>query len=260
MFNNNKPIIGCIHLLPTPGTPKYDGDLNKIYDTALKETEILVKYGFDALIIENFRDRPFFPDTVPPETISLMAGVGREIVKSVNIPVGIAVLRNDAESAIAIASSIGADFIRVNVHVGAILSAQGIIQGKCHKTLRLREALKSNVMVLADAGVKHSTPFAYKNLSQEVNDLSGVADGVIISGELTGMPTDMNDLAIAKKATSLPVIVGSGLNLENLDNIYYNADGFIVGTYLKKDGNPFNLIDESRVKLLMDKIQTLKSK
>lgn len=259
MFKN-KPVIGCVHLLPTPGTPKYDGNLNSIYETALKETEILVKHGFDALIIENFRDRPFYPDTVPPETISLMAGVGREIVKSVKIPVGIAILRNDAEAAIAVASAIGADFIRVNVHVGAVLSPQGIIQGKCYKTLRLRETLKSKVLILADAGVKHSTPFAYNSLSQEVRDLSSVADGVIISGDLTGLPTELDDLNNAKKATSLPVIVGSGTTIENLDKIYPYSDGFIVGSYLKKEGNAFDMLDESRVISLMEKVRTLKSK
>lgn len=254
-----KPVIGCVHLFPTPGSPQYDGDLDRIYDVALWESRLMAKHGVDALIVENFRDKPFFPDTIPPETVALMAGVGREIVKAVDIPVGIAVLRNDPEAAIAIATAIGASFVRINVHVGAILTAQGLLQGKSHKTLRLRQALKSKVAIFADAGVKHSTPFAYRELAQEIKDLSGVSEAVIVSGELTGMETNVSDLVTAKRVTSGPVLVGSGATVENLETMYNHADGFIVGSAFKQGGNAMNLIEESRVEAFMAKVASLRS-
>ena len=76
-----KPVIACIHLLPTVGSHRYDGDVEQIYKTALWEARAFIDHGVDALIVENFRDGPFFPAEVPAETIATLAGVTREIVK-----------------------------------------------------------------------------------------------------------------------------------------------------------------------------------
>ena len=249
---STKPVISCVHLLPTPGSPLYGGDIGKIYDAALSDARIFTKYGADGLIVENFRDGPFYPDSLPPESIATLAGVTREIVSTVDIPVGVAALRNDARGAIAIATAVGASFVRINVHIGAILSEQGIIQGKSHETLRLRETLKSNVLIFADAAVKHSTPLVYNDLTQEIRDLSARADAIIVSGTKTGVETKLSDLAIAKEESSKPVIVGSGLTKDNFRIVYGNADGFIVGSYFKKGGVSINHVEEARVKTFME--------
>ena len=187
-----------------------------------------------------------------------MSGIAREIVKAVDIPVGIAVLRNDPEAAIAIATAVQASFVRINVHVGAVLSAQGILNSKSHRSLRLRQVLRSDVSIYADAGVKHSTPLAYKDISQEIRDLSGMSEGVVVSGEMTGVETSMADLVIAKNVATTPVLVGSGVTIETLDGMYDHADGFIVGSCLKEGGNGVNLVDESRVRAFMNKIASLR--
>ena len=160
LFGPEKPVIGCIHLLPLPGSPLYDGSMESIYRKALEEVAILTECGVHGLIVENFRDKPFLPGRLSPETVASMAAVGREVVKKARVPVGINALRNDAESAVAIATAIGADFIRVNIHMNAVVSEQGIIQGASHRTLRLRSALKSDVLIFADVGVKHAAPLA----------------------------------------------------------------------------------------------------
>lgn len=256
----HKPVIACVHLLPTPGTYNYDGDIEEIYKLALKEAKAFENAGVDALIIENFRDNPFFPDTVPNETVATIAGVGREIIKNVSIPVGVAVLRNDSEAAISIATSIGASFIRVNIHVGAVLSPQGIIQTKVHKTLRLAKSLGADVSIFADAGVKHSYPLVYENIEQEISDLSGLADAIIISGDKTGLETNVDDLVAAKKNALKPILIGSGVTVENLDKYFPNADGFIVGSYFKDEGIASNCINEGRLERFMNKISLLRSK
>jgi membrane complex biogenesis BtpA family protein len=254
----SKSVIACVHLLPTPGTYNYDGDVENIYNTAVKEAKAFENAGVDALIVENFRDKPFFPDEVPNETVALIAGVGREIIKNIKIPVGVAVLRNDSEAAMSIAVSIGASFIRVNIHVGAVLSPQGIIQTKVHKTLRLAKSLRADVKIFADAGVKHSYPLVYENIGQEISDLSGISDAIIISGEKTGLETNLDDLIAAKKISVKPLFIGSGTTVENLDKYYSYADGFIVGSYFKVDGKASNFIDEKRLECFMNKISNLR--
>lgn len=251
LFPNKKPIIACVHLLPLPGAPLYDGDLTAIYDQALLEAETFQKKGIHGLIIENFNDKPFFPDRVPNETVATLAGIARTIVKSTNLPIGINVLRNDAQAALAIATAVGASFIRVNVHGGAVVSEQGIVQSAAHHTLRLRQNLKSNVLIFADVSVKHAAPLADRGLAVDTKDLTdrGLVDAIIVSGELTGSETNPKDLDIARNNTHLPIIIGSGVTPENLHKVIH-ADGFIVGSYFKKEGKA-QVIDPKRIDNLL---------
>jgi uncharacterized protein len=252
LVKTRKPVIACVHLPALPGAPAYEGDMTFIYERALEEALLFEQHGIDALIIENFRDKPFYPDRVPPETIASIAAVGREIVNAVSIPVGINVLRNDAHAAIAIATAIEAQFIRVNIHMNAVVSDQGIIQGLSHKTLRLRPYLKSNVLIFADVGVKHAAPLAFRGLAIETKDLCerGLVDAVIVSGELTGAETSTADLEIVKQHATVPVLIGCGINPHNLHS-FAKADGFIVGSYFKENGQANNVITKERIEKLM---------
>src|SRR5215472_16236412 len=129
LFTSPKPLIACIHLLPLPGSPRYAGTMRAVYDTALAEAAIFARHAIDGLIVENFRDMPFYPRKLPAETLAALA---RDIVKTAQVPVGVNALRNDAEAAMAIATATEADFMRINVHMGAVVADQGIIQGTSH--------------------------------------------------------------------------------------------------------------------------------
>jgi membrane complex biogenesis BtpA family protein len=260
LFPSEKPVIACVHLLPLPGAPLYEGPVETIFKQALEEVNIFMRHGIDGLIVENFRDKPFYPDRLPAETVASLAAVGREIVRSVPIPVGINALRNDGESAVAIGTAIGAAFVRVNAHMGAIVSEQGIIQGVSHRTLRLRSALRSHVLIFADVGVKHAAPLADRGLAVETRDLTerGLADAVIVSGELTGAETRASDVEVVKQHTGLPVLIGSGVTPENIEKFCNTADGFIVGSYFKKEGKADHFADEERVQSLMKKMKRLR--
>jgi uncharacterized protein len=250
LFQNKKPLIACVHLMPLPGSPLYAGSMREVYDTALAEIEIFKRYQVDALIIENFRDKPFYPSRVPAETISALAALTREAVKTSNIPVGVNVLRNDAQAAMAIATAGEAHFIRVNVHMNAVVSEQGIIEGRSHETLRLRAALRSNVLIFADVGVKHAAPLTDRGLAAETRDLDerGLVDAIIVSGERTGFETNPEDVDVARLNTDLPILIGSGATPDNLHKVFSKVDGLIVGSYFKEDGKGGNLVEEERVR------------
>ncbi|MEZ5197639.1 MAG: BtpA/SgcQ family protein [Bacteroidales bacterium] len=255
-----KPIIACIHLMPLPGSPNYDGSIQRIYDIALTETQMYANAGVDGLIVENFRDVPFYPSQLPPETIAAMASVTREIVNLYKGPVGVNALRNDAAAAMAIATATDASFIRVNVHTGAVITDQGMIEGKAHETLRLKAALKSNALIFADVAVKHATPLGNRGIDLETKDLTerGLADAIIVSGNRTGGAADIKELEIVRKNTHLPLLLGSGVTISNLEDYYPLADGFIVGSTFKKDGKATNTVEKERVLKFMEKHQSLK--
>jgi membrane complex biogenesis BtpA family protein len=259
-FDSKKPVIGMLHLPALPGSPQSKLVRSDILDWVLQDATSLADSGIDGLMLENFGDVPFYPRRVPPHTVSFMTAVGLEIKRRFDLPLGINVLRNDAESALAIAAAISAEFIRVNVHIGARVTDQGVIEGNAHRTLRWRKLLGSTAKIFADADVKHSAPLAARELKNEVEELvtRGCADAVIITGSGTGRETSMEDLQFAKAAAAgAPVIAGSGVNASNVAAVLRVADGLIVGTTFKRDGITTNPVDRKSVREFMSLAKAL---
>jgi hypothetical protein len=243
-----------VHLLPLPGAPRYGGDLEAVLRRAVEDAEALANGGVDGVMVENFGDAPFYPDRVPPETIAAMTVAARAVVAATTLPVGVNVLRNDAAAALAIASVVGASFIRVNVHTGAMWSDQGLLQGRAHDTLRGRRSLGANVLILADVLVKHAAPPAPVRIESVARDLieRGLADGLIVSGEGTGAATDLEDVRRVKAvAGQTPVWVGSGVTPDTAPGLLSLADGAIIGTALKYGGEVLAPVDVDRVRALV---------
>ena len=203
LFGSTKPFMGVSAFMPLPGAPLYDGAMQRVFDHALSELAVFKKHGIDSVIVENFRDIPYYPGRVPAETIAALAAVSREVVREAGMPVGINVLRSDGEAAVAIAAAVGAHYVRVNVHMGAVVAEQGIIEGMSQLTIRLRAALKSTALICADVGVKHAAPLAGRGLATEARDLAerGLADVLIVSGERGGAETHAADLEEVRWAT-----------------------------------------------------------
>ena len=258
MFSAKKPVIGMLHMPPLPGSPQNRLEFDAIIDWVMTDAEALAAGGADGFILENFGDVPFYPRHAPPHTVAFMTALGCEIRKRFKHPLGVNVLRNDAESALAVAAAIGAEFIRVNIHTGARLTDQGFIEGTAHDTLRYRKMLGCDVKIFADVDVKHSAPVAVRDLSEEVEELvsRGCADGIIVTGSATGKQTALEDLKAAKRAAgSAPVFAGSGVDRANVAAVLQTADGLIVGTAFKRDGVTANPVETERVRALMELVQ-----
>ncbi len=250
IFNTNNPIIGVVHLLPLPTSARWGGNLKTVIDRAEQEAAALAAGGVDGIIIENFFDAPFTPEQVDPAVVSAITLIMDRVMNLVMLPVGINVLRNDAKSAMAIASCVEAQFIRVNVLTGVMATDQGIIEGKAHQLLRYRRELDSDIAILADVLVKHARPLGAPNLTVAVQDTieRGLADGVILSGWATGQPPSLEDLELASAAAGdTPVFIGSGANWENIPQLMQAADGVIVASSLKRNGKITEPIDHLSV-------------
>src|SRR5258705_418600 len=153
-------VIGMVHLAPLPGSPRGGGSRDEWRRGPVSAAGALAEGGADALLVENFHDVPFTAGRVDAATVAAMAAVARRIADATPLPLGINVLRSDGRSALAVAVAVGARFIRVNVHVGATLTDQGIIQGDAHALLRERRLLGAQVRILADVRTKHAAPLA----------------------------------------------------------------------------------------------------
>ncbi|MFM7449993.1 MAG: photosystem I biogenesis protein BtpA [Leptolyngbyaceae cyanobacterium] len=250
IFKTANPIIGVVHLLPLPTSPGWGGNLKAVIDRAEQEAAALASGGVDGLIVENFFDAPFAKDQVNPAIVSAMTLIVHRLMQMVAIPVGINVLRNDAHSAMAIATCTKAQFIRVNVLTGVMATDQGLIEGRAHELLRYRRELGSEVKIFADVLVKHARPLSAPNLTVAVQDTieRGLADAVILSGWATGSPPTLEDLELARAAANnTPVLIGSGANWENIPSLMQAANGVIVSSSLKRHGRREQPIDPIRV-------------
>ena len=228
-----------VHLEPLPGSPRWAGSMEDVSRAALADARALADGGADAILVENFGDVPFSPGRVDAACVAAMAAVATEIRRAVPLPLGINALRSDALSALAVATAVGARFIRVNVHTGAVVTDQGILTSGAHDTLRYRRLLGAQIALLADVQTKHAAPLASVPIEHEARDCvdRGLADGLIVSGEATGLPPKTSDLERVRLAVpEAPLLVGSGASPENAADLLSLADGLIVGTSVKRDG------------------------
>ncbi len=247
-------LLGVVHLPALPGSPGFEGHMSDLVASAARDAEALLAGGLDGYIVENFGDAPFFGETVPPETIASMARVLGALPRTGGL-VGVNVLRNDARAALALAAAFDLDFIRVNVHVGAAVTDQGVIEGRAAETLRARRALGVQVAILADVDVKHAVPLGpARPLSELAEETAGrgMADGLIVSGSSTGAPTAPDDLRAVKTACPrVPLFIGSGLTANSAAGALAVADGAIIGTALKEAGDVHAPVDIARVRALV---------
>jgi membrane complex biogenesis BtpA family protein len=259
--NVHKPIIGMLHLPPLPGSPGFapGTPTGQIRDAVLRDADALAGGGVHGLMLENFGDVPFYPGRVPAHTVAAMTALAADVRQRFGeLPLGINVLRNDGQSALAIAAAVGAHFIRVNILCGARVADQGLLQGIAHDLLRDRAMLRAqHVKIFADVDVKHSAPLAAPtptSLESEVEDtfVRGLADVLIVSGSGTGKATDPAHVQRVKRAAgpASHVFIGSGIDEHTLPLHLPHADGFIVGSAFKQDNNTANPIDPRRVALI----------
>jgi membrane complex biogenesis BtpA family protein len=257
--SSGKTVIGMLHLLPLPGSPRFGGDFSAIRERLLADAQQLVDGGVHALMMENFGDVPFYPGRVPTHVATQMTALAVAVRQRFSLPLGINVLRNDGRSALAVAHASGADFIRVNVLCGARVADQGLLQGIAHDLLRDRMELNAgNIRILADVDVKHSAALALRPIADEVDDTidRGLADALVVSGAGTGKPTELTKVQAVKAAAGrTPVYIGSGITGDTILNYLEVADGFIVGTAFKKGGIATNPVNGPRVRELMQKLR-----
>ncbi len=253
LFGKPKAVIGVVHLMPLPGSPRYDGEtVEAIYQRGLDDAKAYLHGGCDGVIVENHGDIPFAkPDDIGPETSAYMSVVSDRIRRELGRPIGINVLANASIPALSIASASGAGFVRVNQWANAYVANEGFIEGEAARAMRFRAKLRANgIRIFADAHVKHGAHaiVADRPVEEQVKDLVFFdADAIIATGQRTGHATDLGYIRMIKEAAGLPTLVGSGVTPDNVNDILGIVDGVIVASSLKYDGVWWNPVELSRV-------------
>lgn len=248
-----------IHLKALPGTPKYAFNSSYIIEEALKEAKIYKKAGIDAIMIENMHDVPYLKNGVGHEVSSLMSLIAYLIKQDTNLPVGIQILAGANKEALAAAKSSSIDFIRAEGFVFAHTADEGIIEAQAGELLRYRRHIDAdNIAIFTDIKKKHSS----HAITQDVSLLDTakaaqffLSDGVIITGNHTGIAVSVDDLKALKDQIDIPVLVGSGITIDNVKNYFPLCNAMIVGSHFKEEGFWKNELSYERVSNFMDAVK-----
>jgi uncharacterized protein len=265
LFSVKKPVIGVIHLQPLPGAPRYRGEpMREIYAAAVADARVLSSGGIDGIILENASDMPFRrPENIGPETVAALTAACLEVRAAVDTPIGITCVANGVVPALAVAKAVGARWVRANQWVNAYVANEGFLNGPAPEAMRYRSSIgATDVRIFADVHVKfgaHAVT-ADRSIPEQATDAEWFdADVLIATGTRTGSPTEPREVEEVRRGTTLPVIVGSGLDPEQVPSLFAVADGAIIGQWLKRDGRWWNPVDPARVERLVAAVSRLRS-
>jgi hypothetical protein len=240
LFPGRNPVIGMIHLPPLPGYAESRG-VDDAIAQAVRDLHILKDNGIDGVLVENEYDRPH-SIVAGPATIAAMTRITRAVVQeSGTVVVGCEILLNDPQASLAVAKMSGAQFIRTDYFVDAMtrpgygefaLDAPGLIA--------YRKALDAEeILVLADIQVKYATMIAPRPMRESARHACDAgADAVIVTGDASGDAPRLDDLREATAGSSVPVLIGSGLDSGNAKVLMGASDGAIVGSALMRNRHP----------------------
>jgi hypothetical protein len=264
MFSKPKPVIGMVHLPPLPGAVGYTGyPVREIVDFALKDAAMLVENGVDGLMVENMWNIPFAVGMeTSPEEMCAQAVSAAEVIKSVNVPVGINVVHNGARVCLGIAIAAGAKFMRICLLTGAAVWDTGEFDHGCARELLSARKLNQaeHIKLFCDVDKKHSVRFPGIDLATHIEWTEFyLADAMIITGRMTGNAPDIEKVIKAKElANGRPILMGSGMTAENVADFLKVADGCIVGFGMKDAGHPYRPVNPDNVKRFMDSVGKLR--
>ena len=261
-FFEAKKIIGMIHVHALPGTPKNDKSFDEIISIAVREAKIYQDCGIDAIMLENMHDVPYLNREVGPEIVASMTAVAREVKQSVDLSCGIQILAGANQAALAAAQAAGCEFIRAEGFVFSHIADEGLMNADAAELLRFRKKIGAeHIAVFTDIKKKHSSHAITGDIS--ISDFTKAAefflsDGIIITGKSTSENAEISELKEARESTKFPILIGSGITNENVSEYWNSADGFIIGSHFKENGDWQNDVSENRVKDFVKKVELLK--
>lgn len=263
IIGTRKPIIAMCHLGALPGDPGYDkiGGMKLVIDWARKDLMALQRGGVDAVMFSNEFSLPYLTK-VEPVTITCMARIIGELMADIKIPFGVNALW-DPIASLDLAVATDAKFIR-EVFTGVYAGDLGLWNTNCGAVIRHQHKIGAEKVKLLFNIVPESARYLADREVVEIarsTVFNARPDALCISGLTAGVETDTQILKSVKDAVPNTVVfVNTGVRVENVIEQLSIADGAVVGTTFKYEGKFENHVDESRVKVFMDKVKAFRKK
>ncbi|WP_299730338.1 BtpA/SgcQ family protein [uncultured Tateyamaria sp.] len=258
VFGQKKPVIGMVHLGALPGTPLYDPALDLVA-TARADLLALQAAGFDAVMFGNENDRPyeFKVDTASTATMAAIIGA---LKSETTVPFGVNVLW-DPMASVALGAATGAAFVR-EIFTGTYASDMGAWTPDAGAAMRYRNRLgRADMAMLFNVSAEFAHSLDQRPLPDRARSavFSSVPDAVLVSGQITGEAAALSDLEAVKAVLpDIAVMANTGVKHDTVADVLSIADGCIVGSSLKVDGDTWNAIDPDRARDFMDRVRAVR--
>ncbi|MCT7378491.1 BtpA/SgcQ family protein [Chelativorans salis] len=249
LFKSAKPVIAMVHLGALPGSPLYDaeGGVEALVANAAKDLDALQRARVDAVMFGNENDRPY-EFTVDAASTAVMAYVIGRLGERITVPFGVNVLW-DPTSTVALAAATGAAFVR-EIFTGTYASDMGPWTPDAGEAMRYRDRLhRSDLAMLYNISAEFAYSLDRRSLADRARSavFSSIPDAILVSGQITGEAAELSDLEAVKKALpETPVLANTGVKHATVADVMKIADGCIVGSSLKVDGDTWNPVDPER--------------
>jgi uncharacterized protein len=255
-----KAVIAMAHIGALPGTPLYDvdGGMNRLIDQVSRDIDKLQAGGVHAIMFGNENDRPY-RFTATAEGLAAMTAVIKALEPLLKVPFGVDYLW-DPVASVAIACATGAAFAR-EIFTGVFASDMGLWRPCAADALKLRRDLgRTDLKLLFNINAEFASSLDVRPIELRAKSavFSSLADAILVSGPLTGHPVDASDLRRVREAVpGVPLFANTGVRIDNAREILGIADGCVIGTHFKIDGDTWKAVDGERVKRFMDVVHAL---
>ena len=118
-----------------------------------------------------------------------------------------------------------------------------------------------NVITLFNVSAEFADSLDHRPLADRARSavFSSIPDAVLVSGAITGEAAKLEDLESVKKALpQTPVLANTGVTHNTVEKVFNIADGCIIGSALKVDGNTWNPVDPDRAKSFMELVNKIR--
>ena len=254
LFGVDKPIIAMLHMPAMPGRPRHDpvAGIDRLVDSVAHDIAVLQAIGIDGFLFCNEADLPYQMQ-VGPEIAATMAAVTGRARSEIRRPFGVDLVW-DPQASIAVARATGAVFVR-EAFTGVSESDLGLMQPDFGAIAGYRAAIGAeSVMLFGNITPEFGSSLGSRDVAERARSAAFLGlDAVLISGQITGTPLDLDELRAAKEAIpETPVLANTGVRAETVGEILSIADGALVGTTLKVAADTWNPVDPERAARFME--------
>ncbi len=249
VLNLSPMIITALHL-PMLGTDHSFIPMSWLEDFVLQNMSVFHEGGIPAVILQ---EETLTTSLAKTESIAILSALGRVARQEFpHMQLGIIFQAHDPFAPLAVAHACGASFVRIKVFVGAMLKAEGVQQGCGIAARDYRHSLgREDIQILADVHDRMGYPVG--DVPIEAASLWAAqagADGIILTG--SSFEDSLGLISrVRQSGVDRPLLLGGGVDENNIAKALNAADGVIVSTALKRDRvSPGELIHWDREKIL----------
>ena len=227
---DKKPMIGMIH---TGLTAEHD-----MLELAKREIEIYLENGVYPLI-ENY----FGSDKDCEKVLAWIRQEHPGAIYGLNI-------LGDYERAFELAAKYDAKFVQIDSVCGHLKPKNDKLYAE--QLARARD--KADVVLLGGVRFKYQAVQSGRSLEEDLKLGALRCDAIVCTGEGTGLPTPLGKVEEFKAVLGdFPVIVGAGVTLNTVEDVFKFSDGAIIGSWFKYGHDANYPVDRDNVIQMMER-------